>query len=81
MAKKPKPIDPEFKNKVAWEALVGDDKLRELAVKYSLDQELIKSWRQEILDQAVAEFYKHSKKGPLSQQDSERIVKKKFNIK
>jgi transposase-like protein len=54
--KSPRKHTPEFKAKVALEALQGDRTLAELAAQYELHPKQIQTWRKQLLDNAKSAF-------------------------
>jgi transposase len=61
MAKKRRRYTPEFKAKIALEALMEQRTIQELSVQYELHPNLISKWKKELHERA-SELFSESKK-------------------
>ncbi|MCI5109765.1 MAG: transposase [Marivita sp.] len=61
---KRKNFSPEFKAKVALEALTGEQTAAELASRFGVRPTMIHSWKRALLEGASGVFECGSKKGP-----------------
>lgn len=64
MKKSRKGFTPEFKAKVALEAVRGEKTIAELAVQYELHPNQIANWKKALQDNAVAAFQKGATSQP-----------------
>ena len=55
-----KKLDENFKAKVALEALQGDEKITEIAAKYSVHPSKVGEWKKELMLNASKLFAKHT---------------------
>jgi len=70
MSNKRKQYNPQFKAKVALEAIRGEKTISELVSQYEVHATLINNWKRQLLDEASSLFEKGSSvhKGEESQQ-------------
>ena len=70
MSNKRKQYNPQFKAKVALEAIRGEKTISELVSQYEVHATLINNWKRQLLDEASSLFEKSSgaHKGDESQQ-------------
>jgi transposase-like protein len=61
MSNKRKQYSPQFKAKVALEAIRGDKTVPELASQYELHPTMINGWKRQLLEEASQVFQKQSK--------------------
>ena len=62
MSKKRKTYSPEFKAKVALEALKNESTVAELAARYEIHSTMINTWKRNLLEGAADIFGKGQKK-------------------
>lgn len=70
MKKSRKKFTPEFKAKVALEAIRGEKTIAELAAQHELHPNQIATWKKALQDNAVAAF----SKGPAAPADGEDVA-------
>jgi transposase-like protein len=70
MSNKRKQYNPQFKTKVALEAIRGEKTVSELASQYEVHPTMINNWKRQVLEEASSLFEKGSKptKADASQQ-------------
>lgn len=71
-----KKYTPEFKAKVALEALKEQSTLAELAKKYEVSQVMISRWKGELLKNAGAAFGQQAKSDEDIERESDALCKK-----
>lgn len=64
---------PEFKAKVALEAVKNQQTLSEIGLKYDLSPVVISKWKSELLENMAGVFGKDSKKNEESDPDVEQL--------
>lgn len=64
---------PEFKAKVALEAVKNQQTLSEIGLKYGLSPVVISKWKSELLENMAGVFEKDSKKNEESSPDVEEL--------
>ncbi|MFL0682792.1 MAG: transposase [Algoriphagus aquaeductus] len=64
---------PEFKAKVALEAVKNQQTLSEIGLKYDLSPVVISKWKSELLENMAGVFEKDSKKNEESSPDVEEL--------
>jgi transposase-like protein len=73
MRNKRKQYSPQFKAKVALEAVKGEKTVSELASQYTLHPTVINGWKKQLLDQA-SEVFEKPNSGQKGKEDSESQI-------
>ena len=76
-----KKLDESFKAKVALEALQGDEKITEIAAKYSVHPSKVGEWKKELMLNASKLFAKQSNKEDKEWEKREAELLKIIGIK
>ncbi len=79
MSNKRKQYSPQFKARIALEAIKGDKTVPELASQYELHPTLINGWKRQLLDKASEVFQKESK-GQKGKENPEAEVNELYRI-
>ncbi len=69
---------PEFKAKVALEALKGEATVSELASRFSVHPTMINQWKRALLDGASGVFERGGRKAPVIDEDQVRDLHAKI---
>ncbi len=70
MSKTRRNHSPQFKAKVAIEALAGDKTIHEIAAKHQVHPTQVTQWRRQLIDQAAEVFGKSSGKGTADDREA-----------
>jgi transposase len=73
MSNKRKQYSPEFKAKVALEAVRGEKTISELASQYEVHPTMINNWKRQLLDEASSLFEKGSETSQTSESQQSQI--------
>ncbi len=73
MSNKRKQYSPQFKAKVALEALRGEKTISELASQYEVHPTMINNWKRQLSEAASSLFEKGSETGPSSENQQPQI--------
>jgi len=76
MRRKRRKFSPEFKVKVALEALKERETLSELATRFEVHPNQISKWKQELVGKAASVFEKGSSKSEEPEVDTEKLYTK-----
>jgi transposase len=71
---------PEFKAKVALEALKGEETVSELASRFGVHGAMINQWKRALLDGASCVFERGSRKVPVIDEDQVRDLHAKIGV-
>ncbi len=69
---------PEFKAKVALEALKGEETVSDLASRFGVHPTMIDQWKRALLDGASGAFERGSRKAPMIDEDQIRDLHAKI---
>ncbi len=70
MSKTRRNHSPQFKAKVAIEALAGEKTIHEIAAKHQVHPTQVTQWRRQLIDQAAEVFGKSSGKGTADDREA-----------
>ena len=70
MSKTRRNHSPQFKAKVAIEALAGEKSIHEIAAKHQVHPTQVTQWRRQLIDQAAEVFGKSSGKGTADDREA-----------
>lgn len=70
MSKTRRNHSPQFKAKVALEALAGEKTIHEIAAKHQVHPTQVTQWRRQLIDQAAEVFGKGSSKNEADDRDT-----------
>jgi transposase len=73
MSNKRKQYSPQFKAKVALEAVRGEKTISELASQYEVHPTMINNWKRQLLDEASSLFEKGSETSQTSENQQTQI--------
>jgi len=73
MSNKRKQYSPQFKAKVALEAVRGEKTISELASQYDVHPTMINNWKRQLLDEASRLFEKGSEANPANESQQLQI--------
>jgi len=73
MSNKRKQYSPQFKAKVALEAVRGEKTISELASQYEVHPTMINNWKRQLLDEASSLFEKGSETSQTSESQQTQI--------
>lgn len=73
MSNKRKQYSPQFKAKVALEAVRGEKTISELASQYEVHPTMINNWKRQLLDEASSLFEKGNEANPTNESQQSQI--------
>jgi transposase len=73
MSNKRKQYSPQFKAKVALEAVRGEKTISELASQYEVHPTMINNWKRQLWDEASSLFEKGSEANPTNESQQSQI--------